>query len=138
MEKGKRACHWRMSISRAIVEVAVTPFPPFKIGSGFHALMLSLQLSVSFLPPGRFFPPQHMVGLTVLTYLLSLQRIFHSRDPPSFSPAPFLLYLIFSLLLDPGEASAGPAGGAALASSTGRARSSFFFKKFSTNFFEFL
>ena len=54
MEKGKRACHWRMSISRAIVEVAVTSFPPFKIGSGFHALMLSLQLPVNFLPPGQW------------------------------------------------------------------------------------
>ena len=59
--------------------------------------MLSLQLPVSFLPPGRFFPPQHMVGPTVLTYLRSslLRRISHLRDP-SFSPTPFLLYLLFS------------------------------------------
>jgi len=95
---------------------------------------LSLQLAVSFLSPDRFFPPQHMVDPTVLIYLHSLQRISHSRDPPSLPPLSHFL----SLLLDPGEASAGPAGGAALASSTGRARSSFFFKNFSTNFFEFL
>jgi len=56
--------------------------------------MLSLQLPVSFLSPGRFFPPQHMVGPTVLTYLLS-----HRISTPvtlSSSPAPFLLYLLFS------------------------------------------
>ena len=43
----------------------------WQIKVGERGAMLSLKLTASFLPPGRFFPPQHMVGPTVLTYLLS-------------------------------------------------------------------
>ena len=64
--------------------------------------MLSLQLPVSFLSPGRFFPPQHMVGPTVLTYLLS-HRISHSCDPLLLTRSlPPLSPFLFQLLdLDP-------------------------------------
>ena len=82
------------------------------------AAMLSLQLPVSFLPPGRFFPPQHMVGLTVLTYLLSCSAYPTHVNPLLLTRSPLLLTRSLSplshflfLLLDPGEASAG-AGGA--------------------------
>ena len=50
--------------------------------------MLSLQLPVSFLPPGRFFPPQHMVGPTVLTYLLSCSAYPTHVIPPPSHPLP--------------------------------------------------